>query len=70
MNQFELFCMVYYVLDAEWDESKDAQLGDFLSRANPFLFEVLRISLDNISIQFIRASMISLSNLLGKSNLM
>ena len=39
MNQFELFCMVYYVLDAEWDESKDAQLGDFLSRANPFLFE-------------------------------
>lgn len=38
MNQFELFCMIYYVLDAEWDESKDEQLGDFLSRANPFLF--------------------------------
>jgi len=39
MNQFELFCMVFYALDAQWDESQDPQLGEFLSSANPFLFE-------------------------------
>ena len=39
MNKFELYCMVFYVLDAEWDENKNAQLGDFLSNANPFLFD-------------------------------
>ena len=39
MNQFELFTMVYYVLDAEWDETTDPKLGDFLSEMNPFLFE-------------------------------
>jgi len=38
MNKFELYCMIYYVLDAEWDESKNAELGAFLSGANPFLF--------------------------------
>ena len=38
MNRFELFCMVFYVLDAEWDESGTVELGTFLSGANPFLF--------------------------------
>ncbi len=38
MNKFELYCMVFYVLDAEWDESKNAELGAFLSGANPFHF--------------------------------
>lgn len=38
MNKFELYCMVFYVLDAEWDENHDEKLGDFLSAANPFLF--------------------------------
>ena len=38
MNKFELYCMIYYVLDAEWDESKNPELGEFLSGANPFLF--------------------------------
>lgn len=38
MNKFELYCMIFYVLDAEWDENKNEQLGDFLSEANPFLF--------------------------------
>ena len=41
MNQFELFTMIFYVLDAEWDETHDENLGDFLSGANPFLFEDL-----------------------------
>lgn len=39
MSKYELFCMIFYVLDAEWDESKDAELGRFLSGANPFLFK-------------------------------
>ena len=39
MNKFELYCMVFYVLDAEWDENKNPQLGEFLSGANPFLFD-------------------------------
>ncbi len=38
MNRFELFCMIFYVLDAEWDETKDEELGNFLSEMNPFAF--------------------------------
>lgn len=38
MNQFELFSMIFYVLDDVWDDSKDYDLGQFLSSANPFLF--------------------------------
>lgn len=38
MNKFELFCMIFYVLDAAWDDSKDAVVGEYLSGANPFLF--------------------------------
>lgn len=38
MNQFELFCMVFYVLDADWDDTKDTVVGEYLSGANPFLF--------------------------------
>ncbi len=38
MNQFELFTMIFYVLNAKWDETKDEILGDLLSNANPFLF--------------------------------
>lgn len=33
MNQFELFCMVFYVLDADWDDTKDAAVGEYLSGA-------------------------------------
>ena len=39
MTKFELFCMIFYVLDSEWDETKNEHLGSFLSAANPFLFE-------------------------------
>ena len=48
MNKFELFCMIFYVLDAEWDESKDPILGEFLSSANPFLFEGLSSAVPEI----------------------
>lgn len=39
MNKFELFCMIFYVLDADWDDTKDAVVGEQLSGANPFLFD-------------------------------
>lgn len=39
MNTFELFCLIFYALDAAWDESKNEELGDYLSSANPFLFK-------------------------------
>lgn len=38
MSKFELFCMIFYVLDADWDETKDEIVGEYLSSANPFLF--------------------------------
>lgn len=38
MNKFELFCMIFYVLDADWDETQDTAVGEYLSGANPFLF--------------------------------
>ena len=39
MNKFELFCMIFFALDADWDETKDSTIGEYLSSANPFLFE-------------------------------
>ncbi len=39
MTQFELFCMVFYVLDAAYDQDPDEDLRKYLSDANPFLFE-------------------------------
>ncbi len=39
MTQFELYSMIFYALDAAWDESQDQELGEFLSAANPFLFK-------------------------------
>lgn len=38
MNKFELFCLIYLALDADWDETHDEELGRYLSDANPFLF--------------------------------
>ena len=38
MTRFELFCLVFYALDAAWDDSHSKQLGQYLSDANPFLW--------------------------------
>ena len=38
ITQFELFCMIFYVVDFAWDKSQDEALLKFLSNANPFLF--------------------------------
>ena len=53
MNKFELFSMVFYVLDAEWDESKNPTLGEFLSSANPFLFDSLSSAVPEIYDNFV-----------------
>ena len=55
MNKFELYCMIFYVLDAEWDETNDPQLGEFLSGANPFLFEDIGSADPAIFAQFCEA---------------
>lgn len=39
MSRFELFCIIYLALDADWDDTHNQELGQFLSSANPFLFE-------------------------------
>ena len=39
MTQFELFCMIFYVLDAAYDQDRNEDLRIYLSNANPFLFE-------------------------------
>ena len=39
MRKFELFCLIFYALDALWDKSKSDELGNYLSNANPFLFK-------------------------------
>ena len=39
MNQFELFSLIFYSLDSIWDITHDDALGQYLSSANPFLFD-------------------------------
>lgn len=36
MNKFELFCLIYFALDSEWDKTQNEELGNYLSDANPF----------------------------------
>lgn len=38
MTRYDLFCMIFLALDADWDETHDEELGKYLSDANPFLF--------------------------------
>ena len=54
MNKFELFCMIFYVLDAYWDESKDSSIGDYLSSANPFLFDDIGSADESVYLDFCR----------------
>ena len=52
MKQFELFTMIFYILDDAWDDSKDYDLGQFLSSANPFLFEDIGSAVPDIYEEF------------------
>ena len=38
MNRFELFTMIFYVLDHYWDHNQGEELGMFLSDMSPFTF--------------------------------
>ena len=38
MKQFELFTMIFYVLDYYWDQNQEEELGNFLSDMSPFTF--------------------------------
>ena len=52
MNRFELFTMVFFVLDGYWDEHKNDELGEFLSSMNPFLFEDIGSAVPDIYSDF------------------
>lgn len=39
MNRWVLFVMIFFYLDAYWDEHQTDELGDICSSMNPFLFE-------------------------------
>ena len=39
ISRIDLFKMMFYTLDDVYDETKNEELGKFLSSANPFLFE-------------------------------
>lgn len=38
MNKFELFCLIFFALDAQWDNAQNEALGNYLSDAKPFLW--------------------------------
>lgn len=37
--KFDLFCMIYYLLDSWYEHNTDEKLGNYLSDANPFVFD-------------------------------
>ena len=52
MTPFDLYCAIYYALDAAWDETHNEQLGEFLSSANPFLFTGTNSAVPAVYTQF------------------
>ena len=38
MNKFELFSLIFLALDAQWDNTQNETLRQYLSGANPFLW--------------------------------
>lgn len=39
ITRFDLFCMIYYLLDLCYDDNNEEVLGEYLSDANPFIFD-------------------------------
>ncbi len=52
MNKFELFCLIFLALDADWDETHNEELGKYLSDANPFLFMENVSAVQSVFIKF------------------
>lgn len=38
ITRFDLFCMIYYLLELCYDDNNEEVLGEYLSDANPFIF--------------------------------
>ena len=38
MNTFEYFSLIFFMLDACWEDTKDTNLGQFLSEMNPYMW--------------------------------
>ena len=52
MNKFELFSMIFIALDADWDDTHNEELGQFLSNINPFLFKENTSAVPSYYIEF------------------
>ena len=52
MNKFELFCLIFFALDNEWDKTQNEELGEYLSNANPFLFADIGSAISDCYILF------------------
>lgn len=39
ITRFDLFCMIYYLLELCYDDNNEEDLGEYLSDANPFIFD-------------------------------
>ncbi len=54
MTRYDLFCMIFLALDADWDETHDEELGKYLSDANPFLFTGEDSAVSDVYTEFCR----------------
>ena len=52
MNKFELFTMIFMALDADWDDTHDEELGQFLSGMNPYLFKEVTSAVPSVFMDF------------------
>ena len=39
MNKFELYCLIFYTMQTEWEDTKNEDLGLWLSSMSPFTFK-------------------------------
>ena len=52
MTQFELFCLTFYALDSVWEISHNEELGQYLSDANPFLWNATTSAVTELYTEF------------------
>ena len=39
MNKYELYCAIFHVIDAKWEETKNDGLREWLSDMNPYIWK-------------------------------
>lgn len=39
MNKFELYCLIFYTMQVKWEDTKNEDLGLWLSSMSPFTFK-------------------------------